>query len=247
MDFNGKNIIVTGGASGIGKAISAACARLGGAVLVADINLPLAEETCRELGNGARSYRVDMSDAGSIRAAAAQMIRDAGRIHVLVNCAGISSTAPFEELTQANWDRTIAINLTGVFAMTHELFPHMREMGGGRIVNIASVAAKLGGGLLGTSAYAAAKAGVIGLTKAIAREGAPHNIACNALCPSLTRTPMTEKMPKEQWDRIVATIPLKRAAEPEEIANVACFLASDDASFVTGEIAVADGGVCKDG
>lgn len=247
MDFSGKNVLITGGASGIGRAIGEGCVKAGGCVIIADINLPAAQAVAEELGNGSKAYQIDMRKQDVVREVAAKMISEVGRIDVLINCAGIASTAPFEELSQAEWDRTLAINLTGLFALTQPVFTHMREMGGGRILNIASVAGKLGGGLLGTGAYAAAKAGVIALTKAIAKEGAKFGIACNALCPSLTKTPMTEKMPKEQWDRIVDGIPLKRAALPHEIANVALFLASDDASFVTGEIAVADGGICMHG
>ena len=118
----------------------------------------------------------------------------------------------------------------------------MKANGYGRIVNVASVAAKRGGGLLGTSAYAASKAGVIGLTKAVAREGAPYGVACNGVCPSLTMTPMTAKTKK-----IIATIPLGRGAQPREIANMVLFYASDLASFATGEISDVDGGVTMDG
>jgi len=247
MNFYGKNVIVTGGASGIGKAISATCASLGGTVLIADLNLPLAMETCNEIGVVAKAFRIDMSKPEDIRIVVNEIIAEVGRIDVLVNCAGITSTSAFEDLSQAEWDRTIAINLTGTFAMTQSVFKHMKENGGGRILNISSVAAKLGGGLLGTSAYAASKAGVIGFTKAVSREGAPFNISCNALCPSLTKTPMTTNIPNELWERIIDSIPLKRAADPQEIANAACFLASDDASFITGETMVVDGGICKDG
>ena len=247
MDFTGKKVIITGAASGIGKAMAEGCSKAGGCVIIADINLTAAEETAASLGNGSVAYRIDMSSPDNVRETAAKIIAEQGRIDVLVNCAGIASTSPFEQITQAEWDRTIAINLTGTFSLIQPIFTHMREQGGGRIVNIASVAAKIGGGLLGTGAYAAAKAGVISLTKAVAKEGAKYNIACNALCPSLTQTPMTSKMPESQWNRIVDGIPLKRAAQPHEIANVALFLASEDASFVTGEIAVADGGICMDG
>lgn len=247
MDFSGKSVLVTGGASGIGRAICEGCAAAGGRVIIADLNLEAAEQVSTQLGNDSRAYRMDLSAPDNIRDVGAQIIRDVERVDVLINCAGITSTSKFEQITQAEWDRTITINLTGTFVLSQTMFAHMRECGGGRIVNVASVAGKIGGGLLGTGAYASAKAGVIGLTKAIAKEGAPFHISCNALCPSLTQTPMTSKMPQEQWDRIVDTIPLKRAAQPKEIANVVLFLASEDASFVTGEIAVADGGICMDG
>jgi len=126
------------------------------------------------------------------------------------------------------------------------IYPAMKKAGYGRIVNTASVAGKIGGGLLGTSAYAATKSGVIGLTKAVAKEGAKFGVACNAVCPSLTMTPMTANMGEEKFNRIVAGIPMGRPAQPEEIANVILFYASDLASFVTGEIADVDGGITMD-
>ena len=144
-------------------------------------------------------------------------------------------------------DKVIAINLTGVYTAISAVYPSMKANGYGRIVNVASVAAKRGGGLLGTSAYAASKAGVIGLTKAVAREGAPYGVACNGVCPSLTMTPMTANMGEEKTKKIIATIPLGRGAQPREIANMVLFYASDLASFATGEISDVDGGVTMDG
>lgn len=246
-DYLNKNVVIIGGASGIGLAIAEQCAQRGGRVLIADLNYEAAMLVSQRLGLGSQAYKMDLSNTDEIRCVMQRMIDDVEQIHVLINCAGIVSTKSFIDLTQEEWNRVIAVNLTGTFAATHAVFSHMKEHSYGSIVNIASVAAKVGGGLLGTGAYAASKAGVIGLTKAVAREGAPFGIRCNALCPSLTKTPMTEKIPKEQWDRIVSGIPLGRAAEPVEIANTVLFLASDAAGFVTGEIAVADGGICMDG
>ena len=165
----------------------------------------------------------------------------------MINNAGIVSTAPFDEVTQAEWDRVIAINLTGVYTAISVMYPAMKAAGYGRIVNVASVAAKRGGGLLGTSAYAASKAGVIGLTKAVAREGAPYGVACNGVCPSLTITPMTCHLGEEKMQKIISTIPMGRGAQPQEIANMILFYASDLSSFATGEISDVDGGVTMDG
>ena len=173
-------------------------------------------------------------------------MEDQGQIHVLVNNAGIVSTVPFEEISQEEWDRIVAINLTGVYAALQVVYPAMKEAGYGRIVNTASVAGKIGGGLLGTSAYAATKSGVIGLSKAIAKEGAKYGIACNAVCPSLTKTSMTANMGEEKYKRIVSGIPMGRPADPSEVANVILFYASDLASFVTGEVADVDGGITMD-
>ncbi|MGI6688908.1 MAG: SDR family NAD(P)-dependent oxidoreductase [Christensenellales bacterium] len=246
MDFTGKNVIVTGGASGIGKAIATGVVKGGGKAIIVDLNLPAAEATCAELGN-AVAYRIDMGDSQNVRDVMAQVLSDVGQVHVLINNAGIVSTKTFEEVTQAEWDRVISINLTGVFAAISALFPSMKEKGYGRIVNISSVAAKRGGGLLGTSAYAASKAGVIGLTKAVAREGAPYGVACNCVCPSYTLTAMTAIMDEEKTKKVLSTIPLGRGAQPEEIANMVLFFASDLASFATGEVGDCDGGVTMDG
>ncbi len=248
MDFKGKNVIVTGGASGIGKAIVTGVVEGGGHAIIVDLNMDAAEKVRSELGmEHTSAYKVNLADSAEIRMVFSQIVQDFTQIHVLINNAGIVSTMPFDEVTQEEWDKVISINLTGVYAAMSAIYPSMKANGYGRIVNVASVAAKRGGGLLGTSAYAASKAGVIGLTKAIAREGAPYGVACNGVCPSLTLTPMTASMGEEKKNKILATIPLGRGAEPREIANMVLFYASDLASFVTGEISDADGGVTMDG
>ncbi|MFA9423917.1 MAG: SDR family NAD(P)-dependent oxidoreductase [Sedimentibacter sp.] len=248
MDFLNKNVIVTGGASGIGKAVAKGIVEYGGHAIIVDLNLEAAEKVRQELGEAnVSAYKVNLGNSDEIRTVFAQILKDFSQIHVLINNAGIVSTLPFDEVTQKEWDKVISINLTGAFTAISSLYPSMKEYGYGRIVNIASVAAKRGGGLLGTSAYAASKAGVIGLTKAIAREGAPYGIACNGVCPSFTLTPMTANMGEELTNKILDTIPLGRGADPAEIANGILFLASDMASFITGEISDVDGGVTMDG
>lgn len=248
MVFSNKNVIVTGGASGIGKAVTTGVVEGGGHAIIVDLNLEAAEQVRKELGEDKVSaYRVNMGDSDDIRTVFGKILDDFGQVHCLVNNAGIVSTAPFDEVTQAEWDRVIAINLTGVYTAISVMYPAMKAAGYGRIVNVASVAAKRGGGLLGTSAYAASKAGVIGLTKAVAREGAPYGIACNGVCPSLTMTPMTKNLGEEKLQRILSTIPLGRGAQPQEIANMILFYASDLSSFATGEISDVDGGVTMDG
>ncbi|MCM3568665.1 SDR family NAD(P)-dependent oxidoreductase [Neobacillus mesonae] len=248
MDFRNKNVIVTGGASGIGKAISEGVVAAGGHAIIVDLNLELAVKVREELGKDRVSvYKVNMGDSEEIRSMFTKILKDNGQIHVLINNAGIVSTMPFEEVIQAEWDKVISINLTGVYAAISTLYPSMKENRYGRIVNIASVAAKRGGGLLGTSAYAASKAGVIGLTKAVAREGAPFGVTCNAVCPSLTNTPMTMNMTEEKREKVLESIPMGRAADPREIANVILFYGSDLSSFVTGEISDVDGGISMDG
>lgn len=247
LDFTDKKVIVTGGASGIGKAIAEGVVKAGGFVIIADLNETAAEKVRAELGEeNAAVYKVDLGNSSEIREVFSRILEEQGQIHVLVNNAGIVSTVPFEEISQEEWDRIVAINLTGVYAALQVVYPAMKEAGYGRIVNTASVAGKIGGGLLGTSAYAATKSGVIGLSKAIAKEGAKYGIACNAVCPSLTKTSMTANMGEEKYKRIVSGIPMGRPADPSEVANVILFYASDLASFVTGEVADVDGGITMD-
>lgn len=248
MDFSNMNVIVTGGASGIGKAVTQGIIKCGGHAIVVDLNVEAAENVRHELGEKNVSvYKVNLGDSDEIRSVFARILNDFGQVHVLINNAGIVSTVNFDEVTQEEWNKIISINLTGVYTAISAVYSSMKKYGYGRIVNVASVAAKRGGGLLGTSAYAASKAGVIGLTKAVAREGAPYGISCNAVCPSLTLTPMTANMGEERTKKILSTIPLGRGASPEEIANGILFFASDMASFATGEISDIDGGVTMDG
>ena len=247
LSFHGKKVIVTGGASGIGKAITEGVVACGGFAIIVDLNEEAAEKVRTELGKeNTAFYKINLSDSKQIRTDFSRILEEHEKIDVLINNAGIVSTVPFEEISQEEWDRTVAINLTGVYTAMSVIYPAMKKAGYGRIVNTASVAGKIGGGLLGTSAYAATKSGVIGLTKAVAKEGAKFGVACNAVCPSLTMTPMTANMEKEKFSRIVAGIPMGRPAQPEEIANVILFYASDLASFVTGEIADVDGGITMD-
>lgn len=247
MNFIGENIIVTGGASGIGQSVAEGIVAGGGNVIIVDINKETAEQTVAQLGERKASfYLMDLANSNNIRSTFSNIIADKKHIHGLVNCGGIVNTKPFEQITQMDWDRVIAINLTGVYTCTSAMFQHMKEMGGGRIINVASVAAKIGGGLLGTSAYAASKAGVIGLTKAVAKEGAQYGIACNAVCPSLTMTSMTNNIEPQRLKKILEMIPMHRAAQPQEIANVILFFLSNLASFVTGEISDVDGGITMD-
>lgn len=249
FNFTGKNVIVSGGAMGIGRAVAEGILGGGGNAIIVDINIDAARKTAKELGKNAFAYQMDLGEPEQIRAVIATIIKDFGRVDAAINNAGILSRCAFEELSQQEWENVIQVNLTGTFTVISALFPHMRENGGGRIVNVSSVAAKVGGGFLGTAAYASSKAGINGLTKAIAKEGGKYGIYCNVVCPSYTKTSMTASL-QEDKDKEQATltaIPLRRAAQPAEIANMILFFASDLASFVTGEIGDCDGGLTLDG
>ena len=246
LSFADKTGIITGAAQGIGYSIARQFVALGGKAILVDINEKKTCEVVAELGN-AVGYTVDMSKPEEAAEGFKKIIDEQGRIDVLVNVAGIVNTARFADLTLDEWERVFEINLTSVFTTSQVVFRHMAERGGGRIVNIASVAAKVGGGLLGTSAYAASKAGMISLTKSIAKDGSAKNIYCNSVCPAFIRTPILKDMTPEQEEKVTASISLHRAGTADELASVAVFLASDAASFVQGENINCDGGLLMDG
>ena len=156
------------------------------------------------------------------------------------------SSRPFAECVESDWDFVVGINLKGTFNTCNAVFPHMIRRGYGKIVNIASIAGKLGGGFRGTSIYAASKAGVIGFTKGLAREGGPSGVNANAVCPGVIKTSMSDSIPEEHKKVILEMIPQRRFGEPREIGDVVAFLASDLASHITGEIMDVDGGIVKD-
>ena len=241
FDFTGKTVLVTGGAQGIGKEVVRGVVNGGGHAVILDLNEEKAKATAEELGN-CSAYKIDLGDKDNIRAVMAKVLGDFERVDVLINCGGVVSTVPFQEVTDAEWDRTLRITTCSA------IYPYFIEKKGGRIVNVSSVAGKIGGGLLGTAAYATSKAGVNGLTKAIAKEGGKYGISCNAVCPSFTVTPMTKALSDdaEKRAKVIGMIPLGRAADPSEPAQMILFFASDAASFVNGEIGDCDGGIVLD-
>lgn len=244
-DFNGKTVMITGAAQGIGYEVAKGVVEGGGHAIILDLNLEKAQAAADQLGN-ASAYKIDCGDSANIREVVAQVLKDFPKVDVEINVAGIISRPPFQDVSDEEWEKVIRINLTGVFTMCSAIYPYFMKNGGGRIVNVSSVAGKIGGGLMGTSAYASSKAGVIGLTKAIAKEGGKYGISCNAVCPSLTKTPMTSALTEDMNKRIISMIPLGRAADPSEPAQMILFFASDAASFVNGEIGDCDGGIVLD-
>lgn len=247
VSFKGKTVVVTGGAQGIGKAIAVQCAEMGGRVVIVDINPSTAAEVCREIGDDrAVFYTVDLSDADRVVEVFQRIAAEQKRVDVLINNAGVVNTDDFDKLTLERWNRVLAVNLTAVFLTCQVIFRHMAEHGGGRIVNVASIAGKVGG-YLGTAAYAAAKAGVISLTKSVAKAGSDKNIYCNSLCPAYTKTPLVSILTGEKEQKVLQAMSLHRAADPAEVASAVLFLASDAASFVQGENLNCDGGMLMDG
>lgn len=248
-DYDGKNVIVTGATGGIGKEVAKGVIAGGGSVAVIGLEFDDAVKVAAELGEHARPYAMDQSNRDEVATVFKRILNDFGRIDTLINVAGIISAKSFDELTPAEWDRTLAVNLTGPFNTVHAIWEHFKQNGGGRIVNVSSVAGKIGGGLLGTTAYASSKAGLNGFTKAIAKEGAKYGIYANAVCPSFTHTGMTATLEAdpEKRQRVLNMIPLGRGAAPIEIAQMILFFGCDAASFITGEIGDCDGGIVMDG
>jgi len=239
FDLSGQTAVVTGAATGLGEAIARRFTAAGATVAIADRDLAGAESVAQSLGSFA--VEVDITKSASVRAASDAVLARTGRIDILVNNAGIAGkAAPIWEQTEEDWDLAIAINLTGLFNFCKAVLPIMRERKYGRIVNIASIAGKEGNPNM--CPYSASKAGVIGLTKSIAKEVATEGICINAVAPAVIRTKILEQLTEQQVAYMTDRIPMKRTGQPEEIAAVVHFLASPDASFVTGQCYDASGG-----
>jgi 3-oxoacyl-[acyl-carrier protein] reductase len=237
----GRTAIVTGAAAGIGQAIAIRLAEAGAAVAVVDLNLAGAQQVAAALPNGSFAVEADVAHAASVGRAVDQVLRQTGQIDILVNNAGIAGPAAFIwEQTDENWQRNIAINLTGVFNFCRAVVPHMRSRSYGRIVNIASIAGKEGNPRM--IPYSATKAGVIGLTKSLGKELATDGICVNAVTPAVVQTQILDQLTPEQVAYMTERIPMRRTGKPEEIAYVVHFLSSSECSFVTAQCYDASGG-----
>lgn len=243
--LSGKAAIVTGAASGIGRACSAALAREGARVVLADLDGDAAAAAAQELEGEAAAAAVDVTEAEACERLVAETVARFGRLDVLVTCAGIFHATPFDEITPEEWDRIVAVNLRGTFLSCQSALRAMLARRSGRIVTIASLAGQTGG-LAAGAAYSASKAGVAALTKSIARFAGPHGITANCVNPGVIDTPMTASWPAERRDPTIAATPLRRMGTAEEVAAIVTVLASDAASFVNGAHVDVNGGLLMD-
>ena len=241
MRFDGKRALITGSARGIGAAIATRLASEGARVAIADINLERATEIAASIGDNAQAISLDVTSPESWQSAINEANQLWGGLDILVNNAGIAGrSAPAWELSIDEWREVIDIDLTGVFLGCQAAMPGMIERGYGRIINISSIAGKEGNP--NAVPYSAAKAGVIGLTKAIAKEVATKGVIVNAITPAVIATEILEQVSEEHINYMTSRIPMGRVGQPEEVAALACFLASDEVTFSTGAVFDLSGG-----
>lgn len=244
FELTDRVAVVTGAARGIGRAIALRLAAGGADVVVADIDEPGAQRVAREverLGRRALAVACDVSSAPSVEEMVRRVLADWKKVEILVNNAGIAGpNAPVASTDEADWDRVMAVNLKSVFLCSRAVVPHMVRGGWGRIVNVASIAGKEGNPNL--AAYSTSKAGIIGFTKALAKEVATAGVTVNAVSPAVIRTEMLDQVSEESLRYMLSKIPMGRPGTVEEVAAVVHFLASEEAAFVTGQCYDVSGG-----
>ncbi len=244
FDLSGKTALVTGASRGIGKAIALALANQGADVAVScNTGGELAQqvrESIRKMGRKSEYYAHSIADPAEVEKMHEEVIRDFGQVDILVNNAGITQDKSFKKMTKEMWDTVVNTDLTGVFLVTKQFIDEMAERKWGRVINISSVIGEVGN--FGQANYAAAKAALLGFSKALAREYARKNVTVNALAPGFIKTRMTESVPQAGIDAVLALTPLGRLGEPDEVAAGVVYLASEPAAFVTGAVLDINGG-----
>jgi 3-oxoacyl-[acyl-carrier protein] reductase len=240
--LDGKTVVITGGAQGIGFAIAETSIAEGARVVIGDLDLDSAQQAAGTLGGDdvAIAVRCDVVEAGEVDRMLRSAVDTFGSLDVVVNNAGITRDATMRTMTEDQFDQVVGVHLKGCWNGTRCAAAIMREQKSGSIVNISSLSGKVG--MVGQTNYSAAKAGIVGLTKAAAKEMAHHGVRVNAVQPGLIRSAMTEAMPQKAWDQKMNEIPMQRAGEPGEVASVVLFYASELSSYMTGTVAEVTGG-----
>ncbi|MFC5752419.1 3-oxoacyl-ACP reductase FabG [Actinomadura rugatobispora] len=240
--LDGRTAVITGGAQGIGYAIAECLIAQGTRVVLGDLDLAATEDAAKRLGGAgtASAARCDVTAAADVDALLAHAVEVFGSLDVMVNNAGITRDATLRTMTEDQFDQVIDVHLKGTWNGTRKAAAIMREQKSGAIVNISSLSGKVG--MVGQTNYSAAKAGIVGLTKAAAKEMAHHGVRVNAVQPGLIRSAMTEAMPAKAWEQKMSEIPMGRPGEVAEVASVVLFLASDLSSYMTGTVLEVTGG-----
>ncbi|KDE99157.1 3-oxoacyl-ACP synthase [Mycolicibacterium aromaticivorans JS19b1 = JCM 16368] len=238
----GQTAVITGGAQGLGFAIAEQFIAEGARVILGDLNLDATEEAVTKLGGAdvARAVKCNVTSYADIDALVDAAVEQFGRFDIMVNNAGITRDATLRKMTEDEFDQVISVHLKGTWNGLKKASTVMREQKSGAIVNMSSISGKVG--MIGQTNYSAAKAGIVGMTKAASKELAHLGVRVNAIQPGLIRSAMTEAMPQRIWDSKVAEVPMGRAGEPSEVAKVALFLASDLSSYMTGTVLEVTGG-----
>ncbi|MFZ4616876.1 MAG: SDR family NAD(P)-dependent oxidoreductase [Rectinemataceae bacterium] len=240
-----KVAVVTGAGQGLGKAIAESLAEKGSSVAIVDIKLPEARSVAEEItrsGGKAIAVGADVSKVEDIRRMVRETVAAFSGIDILVNNAGILHQTAIEDITEEEWDRMMAVNLKSVFFSMQQVLPSMKSRGSGRIISISSLAGRMGGYANGV-AYSASKAGIIGLTRAVARRLASFGITVNAIAPGTTETDIIKSLSVEQIDMLKEAIPLKRLGRPDNVSELVAFLCTDAADFITGAVIDVNGGI----
>jgi 3-oxoacyl-[acyl-carrier protein] reductase len=244
LKLTGKVAIVTGAAQGIGRSIAMLLARNGADIVVSDINLEKAEETAKEIesiGSKAMAVKVNVANLKDVEQMVEAILEKFGKIDILVNNAGITRDKLILRMTEEDWDAVLDVNLKGTFNCTKVVVRHMAKQRSGKIVSIASVVGEMGNA--GQANYSASKAGVIGLTKTIAREFAQRGINVNAVAPGYIETPMTEILPEKVKEELKSLIPMERLGKPEDVAEAVLFLVFEESNYITGQVLNVNGGI----
>ena len=244
LTLEGKVALVTGGARGIGKEIALSLAREGANIALCDVNLEETEKTAKEirdLGRASLALKADVTSLKDVQDMMDKILDKFTKVDILINNAGITKDGLVLRMTEEDWDRVIAVNLKGCFICTKAASKIMLKQRFGKIVNLASIIGIMGN--IGQANYAASKAGIIGLTKSVAKELAPRGVSVNAIAPGFIKTEMTAKLSEDVQKKILSFIPLGRFGEPKDVANLALFLSSENSSYITGQVIQIDGGM----